>query len=64
MREISIKNRKIGDNHPVAIVFECGPTHNGLESAKRLVDLAHDSGVCFIHNTPANSQPGCLWETL
>jgi len=45
MRNIRIKNLHIGDHHPVCIVFECGPTHNGLLSAKKLVDIAFKSGV-------------------
>ncbi len=45
MRNINIKNVSIGDDFPVCIVFECGPTHSGLSSAKRLVDIACDSGV-------------------
>lgn len=33
------------DNVPVAIVFEAGATHNGLASAKKLVDVAAASGA-------------------
>lgn len=32
--------RRVGDGEPCFITFEAGPTHNGLESAKRLVTLA------------------------
>ncbi len=42
---ITIGNREIGDNHPCFITFEAGPTHDGLESAKRLVKLARDAGA-------------------
>ena len=45
MRSIKICDLEIGDNHPICIVFECGPTHNGLSSAKKLVDIAADSGA-------------------
>ena len=48
MREIFIRNKAIGDNHPTCIVFECGPTHNGLSSAKKLVDLASESGASCV----------------
>ena len=48
MRNIRIKNLSIGDDFPVCVVFECGPTHNGLPSAKRLVDIAFASGITCI----------------
>jgi N,N'-diacetyllegionaminate synthase len=38
-------HRLIGDGNPCFITFEAGPTHDGLESAKRLVDLAADAGA-------------------
>ncbi len=37
--------RKVGDGEPCFITFEAGPTHNGLESAKRLVTLASEVGA-------------------
>ena len=42
---IKILNKKIGDGNPCYIVFEIGPTHNGLDSAKRLVKEAYLSGA-------------------
>lgn len=39
-----INNVPIGENHPCFITFEAGPTHNGLESAKRLAKHAKDAG--------------------
>ncbi len=42
---IKINNREIGDGHPCFITFEAGPTHDGLESAKRLVKLAAEAGA-------------------
>lgn len=42
---IKINNREIGDNQPCFITFEAGPTHDGLESAKRLVKLAAEAGA-------------------
>ena len=42
---ITIKNKKIGTGYQCFITFEAGPTHNGLESAKRLVKHAADSGA-------------------
>lgn len=41
---IKLGNKIIGDGHPTFITFEAGPTHNGLESAKRLVGLAAEAG--------------------
>jgi N-acetylneuraminate synthase len=45
-REIQIKNRWIGDGHPVYIVAEIGINHNGdLNIAKRLMQAAKHAGV-------------------
>ncbi|MGR2736820.1 N-acetylneuraminate synthase family protein [Billgrantia sp. Q4P2] len=41
---VTIGSKQVGDGQPVFITFEAGPTHNGLESALRLVRLAADSG--------------------
>jgi N,N'-diacetyllegionaminate synthase len=40
-----IGERTIGDGYPTYIVLEAGPTHTGLESAKKLVDAAADTGA-------------------
>ncbi|WP_028573662.1 N-acetylneuraminate synthase family protein [Desulfonatronovibrio hydrogenovorans] len=42
---VTIGNKTIGDTHPCFITFEAGPTHDGLESAKRLVKLAAEAGA-------------------
>lgn len=42
---IKIGNREIGDGQPCFITFEAGPTHDGLESAKKLVKLAAEAGA-------------------
>lgn len=42
---VSFGNRKIGDGHPCFIVFEAGPTHDGLETAKKLVSLSAEAGA-------------------
>ena len=47
---ITIGNRQIGANHPCFITFEAGPTHDGLESAKRLVKLAAEAGADEINS--------------
>ena len=42
---IKINNKIIGNNYPCFITFEAGPTHEGLDSAKRLVKYASDAGA-------------------
>jgi sialic acid synthase SpsE len=37
--------RPIGDGNPCFITFEAGPTHDGLEKAKRLASLAAEAGA-------------------
>lgn len=37
--------RPIGDDHPCFITFEAGPTHDGLDMAKRLATLAAEAGA-------------------
>jgi N,N'-diacetyllegionaminate synthase len=37
-------NRHVGNDHPCFITFEAGPTHSGLDSAKRLVSHAAAAG--------------------
>lgn len=41
---IKIGNKVIGDGQPTFITFEAGPTHNGFDSAKRLIKLAAEAG--------------------
>ena len=42
---IRIGERLVGSGHPVYIVFEAGPTHDGLSMAKKLADMAADAGA-------------------
>ncbi|MEG6616506.1 N-acetylneuraminate synthase family protein [Peptococcaceae bacterium 1198_IL3148] len=42
---VTIGKRTIGRGNPVFIVLEAGPTHEGIESAKKLVDIAKDAGA-------------------
>ena len=42
---ITIGNKKIGDGEPCFITYEAGPTHDGVESAKRLIKYAANSGA-------------------
>lgn len=43
--QISLGGRSIGDGNPVFLVFEAGPTHDGLVTAKKLVTLAAQAGA-------------------
>ena len=43
--EIKFANRTVGDGHPCFVTFEIGPTHNGFDSAKRLIDHAAKAGA-------------------
>lgn len=46
LKEIKIGNKKIGKNNPVFFIAEAGVNHNGnLEIAKKLIDIAVDSGA-------------------
>ena len=42
---VKIDKTTIGDKHPCYITFEIGPTHNGLESAKRLIKHSSNAGA-------------------
>jgi N,N'-diacetyllegionaminate synthase len=44
-RSVKIGSRSVGDDAPVFIVFEAGPTHDGVETAKALVTHAARSGA-------------------
>lgn len=44
-KTVRIGNKYIGPEHPVYIVFEAGPTHDGLDTAIKLVDVAVKSGA-------------------
>jgi len=49
MRTIKIGSKIVGDGHPILIIAEVGINHNGsLNIAKKLVDLAAESGVDVI----------------
>jgi len=44
-KKVCIEEREIGSHQPVYIVFEAGPTHDGLQTAKKLVDMAANAGA-------------------
>src|SRR3984957_14713038 len=43
--QVRFGDRVVGDDMPVFIVFEAGPTHDGIESAKALVTHAARAGA-------------------
>ena len=45
MTNVKINNIELGDANPTFITFEIGPTHNGIESAKRLIKHSVDAGA-------------------
>ncbi|MEX2649743.1 MAG: N-acetylneuraminate synthase family protein [Alphaproteobacteria bacterium] len=44
-RTVTIGGRAVGDDHPCFVTFEAGATHGGVESAKRLIDVAAQVGA-------------------
>jgi sialic acid synthase SpsE len=42
---VNFGGKIVGYGHPCFVTFEAGPTHDGLESAKRLVTLAAEAGA-------------------
>ena len=44
-RRVTIGSREVGDGYPVCVVFEAGPTHEGLEGAQALVGHAARAGA-------------------
>lgn len=42
---VKFGTRSVGDGQPCFITYEAGPTHDSLESAKRLVKLAAEAGA-------------------
>lgn len=44
-KTVMIGEKFVGANHPVYIVFEAGPTHDGLETAIKLVDMTKAAGA-------------------
>ena len=43
--EFELNGKRVGDGSPAYIVFEAGPTHTGLNSAKALAKVAKESGA-------------------
>lgn len=42
---VRISNRLVGDGNQCFVTFEIGPTHNGFDSAKRLIKCAAEAGA-------------------
>lgn len=45
MKTVKIGNKPVGNDNQTFIVFEAGPTHDGLESAMQLVEIAAKAGA-------------------
>ena len=45
MRKVKLGEKYVGDGEPCYIVFECGPTFDTFETAKKLVKAAADAGA-------------------
>jgi sialic acid synthase SpsE len=54
--KVRFGDKVIGDGEPCSITYEAGPTHSGVESAKRLIKYAADAGADSIkfHLTDPN----------
>jgi N-acetylneuraminate synthase len=65
MTEVRIKDRLVGDGHPVFVVAEIGINHNGsMEVTKKLIDgavLAGCDAVKFQKRTPEKCVPKDQW---
>jgi N,N'-diacetyllegionaminate synthase len=44
-QSVKIGARELGDEHPAFVVFEAGPTHDGIETAKTLATHAAKAGA-------------------
>lgn len=53
---IKIGNRNVGDGHKTFIVFEAGATHTGVESSKKLIDVAKESNADAIKFQVINAE--------
>lgn len=42
---VRLGDKEIGPDRPVYIVFEAGPTHDGFNTAKKLIDIAAEAGA-------------------
>jgi len=45
MRKVKIGNKYVGGEEPCYLVFECGPTFDNFETAKKLAKAAADAGA-------------------
>lgn len=64
MVEISISNKKIGENQPILIIVEAGVCHDGdIEKAKKLVDIAKECGADIVKFQTWLTEELCLPDT-
>jgi N,N'-diacetyllegionaminate synthase len=61
---IKLGKKEIGDENPTFITFEAGATHNGFESAKKMLISAAKSGADAIKFQKVDPQRTCPDKTL
>ena len=62
--KVPLGSRKIGDGEPCFITFEAGPTHDGLETAKRLVSHAAKAGADAVKFQVVDAERLCADKEL
>jgi N,N'-diacetyllegionaminate synthase len=59
VKTIRLGKQEIGENKPVFITFEAGPTHNGIESAKKMLIAAAEVGANAIKFQKVDPDRSC-----
>ena len=57
-----LSGKMIGDGHPCFITFELGPTHDGVASAKRLIQYAANAGADAVIGVEIKQRSGIRWH--
>ena len=59
IKTIKLGDQEIGDDKPVFITFEAGPTHNGIESAKKMLKASAKAGANAIKFQKVDPDRSC-----
>lgn len=59
VKTIRLRDQEIGEDKPVFITFEAGPTHNGIESAKKMLTAAAKAGANAIKFQKVDPDRSC-----